>query len=106
VTRPGDDERDEDVDVILRPDVVELGDEAVIPDHNLIRPPPNRFTHRVIVDEPYWFDRPHHGDEPDGVFAAGTPVLLLVAGDDRSRVADAGGLYVQVSTASLGPAGD
>jgi len=103
VTAADHEDRDEDVEVIPHEDVVEIDDEAVIPDHNLIRPPPNRYTHRLIVDEPYWFDRPRHGDEPDGVFAAGTPVAVLVSDETRSRVVDAGGLYVEVSTGSLAP---
>jgi hypothetical protein len=102
VTAADDEDRDE-VEVIPHEDVVEIDDEAVIPDHNLIRPPPTHFTHQLIVDEPYWFDRPRHGDEPDGVFASGTPVTVLVSDDIRSRVVDAGGLYVEVSTASLAP---
>jgi hypothetical protein len=86
---------------MLRPKPSVLTDEALVPARNLVRPAPNRFTHRLVVDEPYGFDRPGPGDEPDGVLAAGTPVVVLVEGADRSRVVDANGLYVEVRRASL-----
>jgi hypothetical protein len=86
---------------MLRPNPSVLADAAVVPERNLVRPAPNRFTHRLVVDEPYRFDRPRHGDEPDGVLAAGTPVVVLVEGADRCRVIDANGLYVEVPRASL-----
>jgi hypothetical protein len=35
------------------------------------------------------------------VLRAGTPVVLLVDGDDRCRVVDGSGLYVEVRRASL-----
>jgi hypothetical protein len=84
-----------------RPDAVVLGEEALVPDRNVVRPPPNRFTHELRVDEPYRLDRPEHADGPDGIIPAGTPVVLLVEGDDRCRVVDGRGLYVEVRRASL-----
>jgi hypothetical protein len=88
--------------VMLRPEAVVLGDEALVPAPNLVRPPPNRFTHELLVDEPYRFDRPgRERTEPDGVLRAGTPVALLVEGDDRCRVVDGSGLYVAVRRSSL-----
>lgn len=86
---------------ILRPVPVVLAEDAVVPDCNLVRPAPTRFTHELLVDEPYRFDRPKQTDEPDGVLPAGTPVVVLVDGDDRSRVIDGAGRYVEVSSASL-----
>jgi hypothetical protein len=87
---------------MLRPETVVLSDEAVVPEANVIRPAPNRFTHRLLVDEPYRFDRPQGADAPDGVLPAGTPVVMLVEGADRCRVADGRGLYVEVRRTSLG----
>ena len=87
---------------MLRPEVSVLSEDAVVPERNVIRPPPNRFTHRLLVDEPYRFDLPAGADEPDGVLPAGTPVVLLVEGPDRCRVVDGRGLYVEVRRASLG----
>jgi hypothetical protein len=102
--RPSGEERDADSEpgTILRPEVSVLSDEAVVPERNLIRPAPNRFTHELLVDEPYRFDRPGGTEEPDGVLPAGTPVVLLVKGPDRCRVVDRSGLYVEVRRASLG----
>jgi hypothetical protein len=90
-----------DLGRMLRPEPVVLGEEALVPDRNVIEPPPNRFTHVLTNDEPYRFDRPEHRREADGVLAAGTPVALLVDGPERCRVVDGRGLYVEVSRASL-----
>ncbi len=68
---------------------------------NIIRPPPNRFTHELLADEPYRLDRSEDAGEPDGVFPAGTPVVLLVEGPDSCRVVDGDGLYVEVRRESL-----
>jgi hypothetical protein len=87
---------------MLRPEASVLSDRALVPDRNLIRPAPNRFTHKLLADEPYRLDRPEPGDQPDGVLPAGTPVVLLVEGPDRCRVVDGSGLYVEVRRASLG----
>jgi hypothetical protein len=86
---------------MLRPEVQVLPDEALVPDTNVVRPPPNRFTHKLMVDEPYRFDRPKRAGESDGVLPAGTPVVVLVDGPDRCRVVDGRGLYVEVRRASL-----
>ena len=82
-----------------RPETTVLDEEALVPERNLVRPPPNRFTHELVVDEPYRLDRP--GGPPDGVLPAGTRVVLLVEGPDRCRVVDGRGLYVEVRRASL-----
>jgi len=87
--------------VVLRPEAVVLGQEAIVPASNLVRPAPNRFTHELAVDEPYQFDRPPRGHEPDGILRAGTPVVLLVEGADHCRVVDGSGLYVEVRRSSL-----
>jgi hypothetical protein len=102
----GEDRRaaaDLDSGVFLRPDPIVLAEKALIPEHNLVEPPPNRFTHELTVDEPYWYDRPakQRTSEPDGVFPAGTPVVLMVDREQRSRVVDGQGRYVEVSSASL-----
>src|SRR6266508_5276152 len=74
---------------------------SLVPASNLVRPAPNRFTDELVVDEPYWFDRAGRACGPDGVLPAGTPVVVLVEGADRSRVVDGNGLYVEVRRASL-----
>ncbi|HEV8648109.1 MAG TPA: hypothetical protein VG276_01640 [Actinomycetes bacterium] len=87
--------------MMLRPEAFVLGDDALVPASNLVRPVPNRFTHKLVVDEPYWFDRPGHARDPGGVLPAGTPVVLLVEGASRCRVVDGSGLYVEVRCSSL-----
>jgi len=101
--RPGGEapEPDHDAGMMLRPDATVLGDEALVPASNLVRPAPNRFTDELVVDEPYWFDRAGRACGPDGVLPAGTPVVVLVEGADRCRVVDGNGLYVEVRRASL-----
>jgi hypothetical protein len=88
---------------VLRPEAVVLGNAALVPDANLVSPAPNSFTHELAVDEPFWLDRSDRSQEPDGVLAAGTPVVVLVAGDERCRVVAGTGLYVEVGCASLRP---
>jgi hypothetical protein len=98
---PGDDP-DVDPNVgMLRPEFVVVGDQALVPPGNLIRPAPNQFTHELVADEPYRLDRAEPAGEPDGVLPAGTRVALLVQGDDHCRVVDGTGLYVEVRRASL-----
>lgn len=97
--RRGEDDRD--AEVVLRPEIVVLGDQALVPAGNVVRPPPTRFTHELVVDEPYHLDRPDRAPEPDGVMSAGTRVALLHQGRDHCRVADGRGLAVEVRRASL-----
>ena len=92
---------DGDPEVVLRPEASVLADGALVPERNVVRPAPNRFTHQLRVDEPYRLDRCESPGEPDGVLPAGTPVALLVEGPDTCRVVDGSGLYVEVRRASL-----
>lgn len=87
--------------IMLRPKASVLSDHALVPDTNLIRPPPNRFSHELVDDEPYRFDRAEPAPEHDGVLSAGTPVLLVVDGQERCRVVDGRGLFVEVRRGSL-----
>jgi len=93
---------DLDTGAFVRPDPMVLAEEALIPQHNLVEPPPTRFTHELVVDEPYRYDRPkRRAGEPDGVLPAGTRVVLMIDGEERSRVVDGEGRYVEVGSASL-----
>jgi hypothetical protein len=96
-----DDNADTAAGEVLRPQAIVLGDDALVPDGHMIRPPPNRFTHELTVDAPYHFDRPQRTGEPDGVLPAGTRVVALVEGPDSARVVDGNGLYVEVQKAGL-----
>jgi hypothetical protein len=93
--------RDPHAGVMLRPEVVVLDDAALVPERHVVRPAPNRFSHEIVVDEPYRFDRPEPVADPDGVLHAGTRVVLLVEGPDRCWVVDPSGLYVEIGRASL-----
>ena len=74
-----------------------LGEEALIPPANLVRPPPNRFTHEVVADTPFYFGHESEGGVPNGRFPAGTRVVLLACGEEsRCRVVNDQGLYVEV----------
>jgi hypothetical protein len=92
---------DPDADVVLRPEFVVLGEGALVPEDNIVRPPPTRFTHELVVDERYHLDRPDRAPGADGVMRAGTRVALLEQTDDRCRVVDGRGLSVDVRRASL-----
>jgi hypothetical protein len=99
--RPPPGEPGQDPEGMLRPEAVILGDNALIPPSNLIQPPPNHFTHEVVVDEPFRFGSASGGTEPDGVLLKGTPVVLLVEGSAHCRVVAGNGLYVEVRRLSL-----
>jgi len=74
----------------------------LVPGRNLIAPAPNQFTHEVARAQPYYFTRAQPGMAPDGEFAAGTKVvLLLYDGGATCRVADDRGLYVETEYDSL-----
>jgi hypothetical protein len=87
---------------MLRPDFVVLGDDALVPGPGVVTPPPVRFTHELVRDEPYWFGPGDRRDrEPDGVLAAGTPVVVVGSEGGRSRVVDATGLLAEVPTSAV-----
>jgi hypothetical protein len=85
-----------------RPAATVLPSRSLIPAENLIAPPPNRFTHTVSHDQPYFWNVPATGEAAAGTFAAGHAVLLVRDEDGRyGRVADADGLYVTTELAGL-----
>ncbi len=96
-----DDETAADDALMLRPDTVTLPDDALVPECQFVRPPPNRFTHEVVVDEPYRLAREDRAGEPHGVLPAGTRVVVLAEGQDDCRVVDDTGLHVVVRRANL-----
>ena len=65
---------------MLRPDATVLPESALVPDANL-KPPPTRFTHQVVAEQPFHYTAAQAGDVPDGRFAPGTQLLLLEHGD-------------------------
>ena len=90
------------MDHMLRPEATVLGDSALIPASNLVRPVPNRFTHELRVQQFYYFDATQHADAPSGSFPAGTELLLVRhEGGDSCHVIDARGMYVRTAFAGL-----
>jgi hypothetical protein len=84
-----------------RPDPTVLPDSSLIPDQALVQPPPTTFTHDLAVDEPFRYARSDPSTPPDGVLAAGTRVVMVDEGGEVSRVIDARGLRVWISSAGL-----
>ncbi len=92
------------MDHMLRPDSTVLPESAMIPDRNLIRPPPNQFTHQVIAKQPYFYATPNENTAADGVFEPGTAVvLMLYIGCKYCHVVDGRGLYVVTLFDALKP---
>lgn len=85
----------------LRPKTFTLPESALVPSRNVIEPAPNQFTHRVVRDEPYFFQKPVKSAATAGRFAAGTPVVLLSKDGRTCWVSDGQGLHVAVACASL-----
>jgi hypothetical protein len=89
---------------VLRPDMSVLPESALVPDKNLLLPPPTQFTHVVWVEQPYFYSDAAKAAKPDGKFMAGTNVLLLKHdGNSMCRVVDAQGLHVFTAFAGLQP---
>lgn len=87
----------------IRPEAVVLPESAQVPERNIIRPAPNRFSHELTRDAPFYFGEARGGGPPDDVLPGGTKVVLLVrdASAAYCRVVDARGLYVEVGCESL-----
>jgi hypothetical protein len=92
-TGTGNDPADEGV--VLRPKVHALDQSALVPDSNVVRPAPTRFTHKLTMDTPFRLDRDGTG-EPDGTLPAGTQVVVTATQGDRCRVVDGRGLAVDI----------
>lgn len=89
---------------IIRPKATVLPESALVPERNLIQPPPNQFTHTVISEQPYYYKDPEPTDSPDGVFKAGTrAVLLRHKGGGLCHVATEQGLHVVTAVEGLRP---
>jgi hypothetical protein len=90
----------EDAGRFLRPPVEMVAPAFLVPDSNLIQPPPNRFTHELVRDEPFRYDEAAEPAEPDGILAKGTRVVVLVEGE-ICWVVDGSGLYVAIHREGL-----
>jgi hypothetical protein len=89
---------------MIRPKAEVLPESALVPDRNLIRPPPDRFTHEVVAEQPYYYRAPGRRAAPAGRFAAGTRVLVLSHdGGAFCHVVDGQGLRVVTAHKGLRP---
>jgi hypothetical protein len=62
---------------MLRPKATVLPDPALVPSANL-KPPPRRFTHEVVAEQPFYYDCDAAADAaPAGHFAPGTRLRML-----------------------------
>jgi hypothetical protein len=85
----------------VRPEASILDENALVPDENVISPPPNQFTHELKRSQPFYLSGVQQGRPPDGEFSAGTEVLLVRKDGNHCRVADGKGLYVEIECDSL-----
>jgi hypothetical protein len=84
--------------------MTELPESALVPDQNLLQPPPNQFTHKIKAEQPYYYIGPRQAAAPEGTFLAGTKVVLLFHdGGPVCHVADGRGLYVATAFDGLLP---
>lgn len=87
-----------------RPKMTVLPASALVPDANLVRPPPTHFTHELASAQPYFYAAPDLNTPPDGAFAAGTKVVLTSSDDGPfCRVIDGRGLHVSTALSGLRP---
>jgi hypothetical protein len=92
------------MDHMRRPKATVLPDAALVPDRNLIQPPPTQFTHEIIAEQPYYYTGPHQAAPPEGKFPAGTKVKLIAHdGGPVCQVADDRGLCVVTAFSGLQP---
>ena len=92
------------MDHMLRPKATVLPESAIVPDRNIIQPPPTEFTHEVIAEQPYYYKGPQQAAPPEGKFPAGTKVALLTHdGGSVCRVVDGRGLCAATAFNGLRP---
>ena len=85
---------------ILRPETKVLSDAALVPTQNLVKPPPNQFTHEVRRQQPYYYSDDR--ERPDGEFVEGVRVVLMSHdGGKYCRVVDEQGLHVSTEYEGL-----
>lgn len=92
------------MDHMIRPKASVLPESALLPDRNILQPPPNQFTHEVVAEQSYYYIGPHQTAPPEGNFPAGTKVVLLTHdGGPVCRVADGRGVCVATAFDGLRP---
>lgn len=86
----------------IRPKAEILPEGSLIPDENMISPPPNQFTHQLTDSQPFYYTGAMQASPSDGEFPKGTKVVLLrYDGGSYCRVADDRGVYAEIEYESL-----
>lgn len=86
----------------IRPTAEILNEESLIPDGNIISPPPNQFTHELKHSQSFYYAGAMQGSPPDGEFPKDTKVVLLqYDGGNYCRVADGRGIYAVIEFNAL-----
>jgi hypothetical protein len=92
------------MDGMIRPKATVLPSSALVPKRNLLRLAPNRFTHEVVSEQPYYYRDPDRAAGPDGTFPSGTKVVLMFHdGGSECHVVNDQGLYVVTAFGGLRP---
>ena len=92
------------MDHMLRPKATVLPESALVPDRNIMQPPPTQFTHEVVAEQPYYYVNPHQATPPEGRFPTGTKLVLLTHdGGPVCQVIDGRGLCVATAFDGLRP---
>lgn len=86
---------------VTRPKMTTLPEAAQIPAGNLRRPPV-RYTHRLIAEQPYFYE-PDGSGNAAGTFGTGARVARIAVEGALCRVVDSRGLSVYTSCAGLEP---
>lgn len=91
------------MEYFTRPNASILPEESMIPERNLVLPPPNQFTHELKSAQPFYYTGAQQASPPDGELPAGTKVVLFRREEESSycRVIDGQGLYVEIEFDSL-----
>jgi hypothetical protein len=86
----------------LRPSPVVLPGNALVPDKNVLQPPPNQFTHRLRERTPFYFEAGGEGT-PSGYLEKGSRVILMRQGEEQQDcwVGTEQGLYVRTPPGHL-----
>lgn len=91
------------MDHMKRPKATVLPDSALVPERNLMMPPPKHFTHVVKAEQPYYYTGPQQAAPSEGSFPAGTKLVLMSREGAYCHVVDARGLHVSTSFDGLEP---
>ena len=86
----------------IKPKAKVLSEESYVPSERIISPAPNQFTHKLLSNQPYYFQGPQQQMPPNGEFLAKTNVILIrYDGGSYCWVADEQGIFAEIEYSSL-----